>query len=98
MKLKPEYRDRDETDVAVLVTLTGQPEEGMTVFELRAEVEEDIHAIEESLARLKRDNLIEVNNESGRTVIVPQSHIMANGTADADEDDIVDRIRDRFPF
>ena len=98
MKLKPEYRDRDETDVAVLVTLTGQPEDGMTVFELRAEVEKDIHAIEDSLARLKRDRLIEVNEESGRTVIVPQSHIMTNGANDSDEEDIVDRIRDRFPF
>jgi DNA-binding transcriptional ArsR family regulator len=98
MALKPEYRDRDDTDVAVLGTLADRPEEGMTIFELRAEVEEDIDTIEESLARLKRDHLIEANNERGQTVILPQDHALTNGTGGADEDDIADRVRDWFPF
>jgi len=97
MRLNPEYRDRDETDVAVLAALIGRPEEGMTVFELRAEVEVDIDTIEESLARLKHDRLIEVDDDSGRTVITPKDRVMTNGTPQKD-DDIVDRIRDRFPF
>lgn len=97
MALKPEYRDRDETDVAVLATLADRPDDGMTVFELRAEVEEDIDTIEESLARLKQDHLIQVNEESGQAVILPQDHVVTNGTADDDED-VFDRIRDWFPF
>jgi len=98
MALKPEYRDRDDTDVAVLGTLADRPEEGMTIFELRAEVGVDIDTIEESLARLKQDSLIEANNERGQTVILPKTHVLTNGTAAADEDDIADRIRDWFPF
>ena len=98
MKLKPEYRDRDETDVAVLATLVDRPEDGMTVFELRAEVEEDIDSIESSLARLKQDRLIDVSEESGQTVIVVCDHVMTNGSRDADEGDLVDRLREWFPF
>ena len=97
MRLKPEYRDRDETDVAVLATLADRYDDGMTVFELRAEVEEDIDTIEGSLARLKQDRLIEVSNESGQTVIVACDHVLTT-EASNDSDDIVDRIRDRFPF
>lgn len=98
MKLKPEYRDRDETDVAVLAALVGRPDEGMTVFELRAEVEVDIDTIEESLARLKGDRLIDVTDEHGRTVITPKQYVMTNGAPKEDDEDLVDWIRDRFPF
>ncbi|MFC7074004.1 DUF6432 family protein [Halovenus rubra] len=98
MTVKPEYRDRDDTDVAVLGTLSDRPEEGMTIFELRAEVDANIDTIETSLARLKRDNLIEVNKERGQTVILPQSHVVTNGTDPTEDDDVADRIRDWFPF
>lgn len=98
MGLKPEYRDRDDTDVSVLGTLADYPDEGMTIFELRAEVEEDIDTIEQSLARLKQDRLIEVTEESGQTVILPRDRVISNGTSESDDDDIADRIRDWFPF
>ena len=98
MRLKREYHNRDETDVAVLATLVDRADDGMTVFELRAEVEADIDSIEDALARLKQDRLIDVTEESGQTVIVAREHVMTNGSSDADEEDIIDRIRDRFPF
>lgn len=97
MQLKPEYRDRDDTDVAVLSTLASHPDEGMTVFELRAEVESDIDTIEDSLARLKTDHLIDASEEGGQTVIVPKDHILTNGTSDSEEG-LGETIRDWFPF
>ena len=97
MTLKPEYRDRDDTDVSVLTALASRPEDGMTIFELRAEVETDIDTIEESLARLKEDHLIDVTDEGGQTVLLPQEHVLTNGTGSTD-DDFADKIRDWFPF
>lgn len=96
MHLKSEYRDRDDTDVAVLTTLASHPEDGMTVFELRSEVETDIDSIEESLARLKAEQLIDANKEDRQTVIVPKDYVLSNGTAESDEES--GGIRDWFPF
>ncbi|MFC7059595.1 DUF6432 family protein [Halovenus salina] len=98
MMLKPEYRDREETDVAVLGTLAERPEDGLTVFELRAAVEEDIDTIETALSRLKRDDLIRIEQERGQTVVVPQERVLTNGTSEETETDAFDRIRDWFPF
>lgn len=97
MQAKPEYRDRDETEVAVLDALADRPEEGMTVFELRSHVDVDIDRLEGALSDLKSDDLITVDNDNQRTVIVPEDHVI--GPAD-DEDDpgLVDQIRRRFPF
>ena len=39
MQAKGEYRDREETQVAVLDALVDRTEEGMTVFELRADAD-----------------------------------------------------------
>lgn len=98
MALKPEYRDRDDTDVAVLGALADRPDDGMTIFELRAEVEEDIDTIEESLARLKRDRLIEATEEGSQTSILPCERVLTNSADESDEGDLVERIRDRLPF
>jgi hypothetical protein len=97
MQAKPEYRDRDDTEVAVLDALADRPEEGMTVFELRSHVDVDIDRLEGALSDLKSDDLITVDNDNQRTVIVPEDHVI--GPAD-DEDDpgLVDQIRRRFPF
>jgi predicted transcriptional regulator len=97
MQVKPEYRNRDETEVEVLDALADRHEEGMTVFELRAKVEEDIDTLEDALAGLKAAHLIEVSGEDDRTVIVPEDHVVTT-TNDADEDDFAARIRDRLPF
>jgi len=98
MRAKPAYRDRDETEVEVLDVLADRQEDGMTVFELRAAVETDIDTLEDSLARLKSDDLIEASKESGRTVIMPCDHVVGPERGDDGEQDLFDQIRDRFPF
>lgn len=97
MQAKPEYRDRDEAEVAVLDALADRAEDGMTVFELRSHVDVDIDRLEDALADLKSDDLITVDNDENRTVIVPEDHVV--GPADTDDElGFVDQIRRRFPF
>jgi predicted transcriptional regulator len=98
MRAKPAYRDRDETDVAILDVLAERQDDGMTVFELRAEVETDIDTLEDALARLKGDDLIETTTESGRTVILPSEHAIGPEHADDDSPDILEELRKRLPF
>lgn len=97
MRVKPAYRDRDETEVAVLDALADRREEGMTVFELRSRVDADIDRLEDALAELKADSLIEVNNESERTVIVPEDGVVGPADLD-DEESLLDAIRRRLPL
>jgi predicted transcriptional regulator len=97
MQAKPEYRDRDETEVAVLDALADRAEEGMTVFELRSHVDVDIDSLENALADLKADDLITVDAASQRTVIVPADHVVGSADDDADPG-LVDQIRRRLPF
>ncbi|WP_436928306.1 DUF6432 family protein [Halosimplex halobium] len=96
MQAKPEYRDRDEVEVAVLDALADRREEGMTVFELRSRVEVDIDTLEDALADLKEDGLIEAHQEDHRTVIVPEDGVV--GPVDPDDESFVDQIRERLPF
>jgi len=93
MRAKGEYRNRDDTQVAVLDALADRREEGMTVFELRSRVDADIDRLEGALSELKADGLIEVTDDDERTVIVPEDH--AIGQYDPDEDQsLLDRVRD----
>jgi DNA-binding transcriptional ArsR family regulator len=95
MRAKREYRDRDNTEVAVLDALADRRDEGMTVFELRSRVDVSIDELEGALADLKADGLIEVNDESERTVIVPEDH--AIGQYDPDEEQsLLDQVREWF--
>jgi DNA-binding transcriptional ArsR family regulator len=92
MRAKREYRDRDETQVAVLDALADRRDEGMTVFELRSQVDIDIDGLEGALSDLKADGLIEVEDDGERTVILPEDH--AVGQYDPDEESsLLDRIR-----
>ncbi|WEL17635.1 Transcriptional regulator, contains HTH domain [Halorhabdus sp. SVX81] len=95
MQAKPEYRDRDETDVAVLDALAERGEDGMTVFELRSSVDVDIDQLETALSKLKADDLIEATDEGEQTRIVPDSDVIGP-ESDDDTDTFVDRIRERF--
>jgi DNA-binding transcriptional ArsR family regulator len=97
MRAKPEFRDRDDTEVAVLDALADRREEGMTVFELRSRVDVDIDQLETALAALKEDDLIEATDEGQRTVIVPEDGVVGPVDPD-DEGSLVDDIRDRLPF
>jgi hypothetical protein len=98
MRAKPEHRDRDDTEVAVLDALADRRHEGMTVFELRSRVDVDIDRLEAALADLKADDLIEVTDEGERTVILPDEDAVGPVDTDEEEGDIFDRIRDRLPF
>lgn len=96
MQAKPEYRDRDEVEVAVLDALADRREEGMTVFELRSRVDVDIDTLESALADLKEDGLIEAHQEDHRTLIVPEDGVV--GPVDPDDDSFLGQIRERLPF
>ena len=98
MRAKEEHRNRDEPQVAVLDALADRQESGMTVFDLRAMVDTDIDTLEEALAELKTDELIEVTEDEGRTVIVPKARAIGNGEVTEEETDFFERIRRRFPF
>jgi predicted transcriptional regulator len=97
MRAKPEFRDRDETEVAVLDALADRREEGMTVFELRSRVDVDIDHLEDALADLKSDGLIEATDHENRTVIVPEDGVVGPVDPD-DEASVIDQIRERLPF
>lgn len=95
MRAKREYRDRDETQVAVLDALADRRDDGMTVFEIRSRVDADIDELETALSDLKTDGLIEATEDDQRTVILPEDH--AIGQYDPDEESsVLDRIRSWF--
>ena len=95
MRVKPEYRSRDDTEVAVLDTLAMRNGEGMTVLAIRAEVDADIDALEDALAALKSDGLIDANREDGRTVITVNESVIEE-TRESRDDSFFDEIRRRF--
>lgn len=95
MRAKPEYRDRDETEVAVLDALAERNGDGMTVLAIRSAVDADIDALEEALGNLKSDGLIEADIDGGRTVITVEDYVIGPGESEND-DDLFDQLRDRF--
>ncbi|MFB6169874.1 MAG: DUF6432 family protein [Haloarculaceae archaeon] len=98
MQAKREYRNRDETQVAVLDALVGRPEEGMSVLELRSRTGVDIDRIEDALAELKADDLIEVDRKGERTLIRPRDRVVPEPGAGSGERSLVDRLLEKFPF
>ncbi|TMT87978.1 MarR family transcriptional regulator [Haloterrigena sp. H1] len=98
MRAKREYRNREETEVAVLDALVDRADDGMTVFELRAAVEVDIDELEQALSMLKEDDLIAVESNS-ETVIKPADRVVPDEpTNEDDEQSIGEWLRDRIPF
>ncbi|MCY4729431.1 MarR family transcriptional regulator [Natronomonas gomsonensis] len=98
MQAKREYRDRDDTEVAVLDALVDRTEEGMTVFELRSGVGTDIDAIEDALAELKEEGLITVENDDERMRIYPDERVVPdrNGTESDSSPSLFRRIREKL--
>ena len=99
MQAKGEYRDREETEVAVLDALVDRTEEGMTVFELRADADVDIDDLETALADLKQADLITVENDDDPMRIYPDDRVVP--APDDEENDAADRslferIRERL--
>ncbi|MFC7214336.1 DUF6432 family protein [Saliphagus sp. GCM10025334] len=96
MRAKREFRDRSTTEVAVLDALVDRTENGMTVFELRAEVAVSIDDLEEALATLKDDGLIVIDNQTSRTVIKPDERVVPDENDLDEEDSLLERLRERF--
>jgi len=96
MQAKPEYRDRDDDEVAVLDALADRAEDGMTVFELRSHVDLEINDLETALAELKADGLISADEEDDRTVVVPEARVI--GPEQQNDDSSLSWLRDRLPF
>ncbi|MDQ2056046.1 MULTISPECIES: DUF6432 family protein [Halobellus] len=98
MRARREFRDRRDTEVAVLDALVDRAEEGMTVFEVRAAVDADIDEIEAALAALKEDDLISVQNgDDDRVVILVDDRAVPDPEEERpDERGFVDALRDRL--
>lgn len=96
MQAKSEYRKRDETEVAVLDVLADHNSDGMTIFEIRTETDLDIDTLEDALANLKENSLIDVSTEDERTVINVKDHVIGPEDSDDDEPDIFDELRRRL--
>jgi DNA-binding transcriptional ArsR family regulator len=97
MTVKREFRDRSDVEVEILDALVDRSEDGMTVFELRSVVGVDIDEIERGLESLKRDDLIDVEENGNRTVIKPDDRIIPEEGIDT-EPSLIDSIRERLPF
>lgn len=97
MRVKPEYRNRDSVEVAVLDALADRSEEGMTIFELRTHVDEDIDTLEDALAALKADELIEAAENGDRTVIRPDDAVLGPETPE-DSGGLLAALRRKLPL
>ncbi|MCD2201832.1 DUF6432 family protein [Halobacterium sp. KA-6] len=95
MHVKPEYRDRPETEVAVLDALVDRPSEGMTLFELRSHVDASIDDLEDALGALKADDLIDAEETDGRTVFIADDRVFPDGDEQT-EPSILDELRRRI--
>ena len=98
MQAKGEYRDRADTQVAVLDALVERTEEGMTVFELRSDADVDIDDLEAALSDLKAAGLIRVENEDDPMRIYPDDRVVPDpdGVQGNEEPSLLDRLRDRL--
>ncbi|MFB6096489.1 MAG: DUF6432 family protein [Haloferacaceae archaeon] len=97
MQAKPEFRNRPPEQVAVLDALVGRTEDGMTVLELRAAVDQDIDTLEEALSELKAAGLIEVERADDQTLLHPADRVVPSSEeAREDERGLVDALRERL--
>jgi hypothetical protein len=98
MKAKREYRDRRQAEVQVLDALVDRSEEGMTVFELRSTAEADIDDLEAALSTLKEDDLITVEENGGRTVIIPAAEVVPDASDLEPDESLFEQLRRKLPF
>jgi len=97
MRVPPEFRDRKETEVAVLDALVGRAEDGMTVLELRSGVDATIDEVEDALSALKGAGLIEVERADERVRIYPDDRVVPDPGEQVDDDPgLLDAVRDRL--
>ena len=81
----------------MLDALVDRAEDGMTVFELRAAVDADIDRLEDALSNLKADDLIDVEDDGERVIIVPDDRVVPDPTEEPDdEESLFDAVRERL--
>jgi DNA-binding transcriptional ArsR family regulator len=98
MRAKREFRSREETEVAVLDALVDRSDEGMTVLELRTEVDVEIDTLEEALSSLNDDELIDTERSDGQLVILPVDRVIPDEQEKNQDQSMVNDIRDKLPF
>mgnify|MGYP000654589805 CR=1 FL=1 len=98
MQAKREYRRREQTEVEVLDALVDRREEGMTVLDLRAQVDADIDGLEAALGSLKTDGLIEAESTGERTLIKPAERVVPDGEPRDVEPTALERLREWIPL
>jgi DNA-binding transcriptional ArsR family regulator len=96
MQAKREYRDRDDTEVAVLDALVDRTEEGMTVLELRSGVGVDIDELERALSELKSAGFITVEKGEGPMRIYPAERVVPDEDAGTDGGSFLGGIREKL--
>lgn len=96
MQARAEFRDRPDTEVAVLDALVDRNEEGMTVLELRAHADVDIDDLEVALGNLKKDDLIAATEQGDRTLIKVDDRVIPDGEPTEPERTFIDELRERF--
>jgi ribosome assembly protein YihI (activator of Der GTPase) len=95
MQARREFRDRPDTEVAVLDALVDRQDAGMTVLELRAHVDADIDGIEDALTSLNEAGLIHATDDGSRTRIAVDDAVVPDGDHEP-EYTLVDRIREKL--
>ncbi|MFC6960988.1 DUF6432 family protein [Halocatena marina] len=98
MRTKREFRNREETEVAVLDALVERSGEGMTIFELRTRVDVEIDALESVLSSLKDEGLINTERSGSQLVITPADCVLPDEQEVEYTKSILERIRDHLPF
>lgn len=98
MRTKREFRDREETEVAVLDALVERSDEGMTILELRTQVDVEIDTLETVLSSLKDEELIDTERSDGQLVITPADRVIPDEPQEEDTESILEQLRDRLPF
>ena len=99
MRVRREYRNREEVQVTVLDALVDRAEDGMTVFELRAAVDADIDTLEAALADLNDDGLVSVEDSGEQAVIVPDDRVVPDPADEPEAESdpsLIDAVRDRL--
>lgn len=96
MRLRPEYRDRDDTELAVLDALADRHEEGMTLFELRSSLGVDIDGLETALTGLQDSGLVSVEDDGQRTVFVVDQGAIEPEQSQTDDVGVLEWLRGRL--
>lgn len=84
----------EEWEGVILEALLQRAEEGMTIFELRNQIDANIDTIEASLERLKDRGLIQTEQTDGRVSIRPTERALRLHREESTAQSWFERIRE----